>query len=34
MYSNINESIDRVNEMTPKLVLIKEYVGELIALDG
>jgi chromosome segregation ATPase/DNA-binding transcriptional ArsR family regulator len=34
IYANINESINRVNEMTPKLVLIKEHVGELIALDG
>jgi len=34
MYSNINDAINRVNEMTPKLVLLKEYVGELIALDG
>ena len=33
-YANINESIDRVNEMTPKLVLIKEFVAELIELDS
>ena len=34
MYANINEGVDKVNEMAPKLVLIKDCVGELIALDG
>ena len=34
VYANINEAIDRVNEMSPKLVLLKEYVGELISIDS
>ena len=34
VFANINEAIDRVNEMSPKLVLLKEYVGELISIDS
>ena len=33
-YANINGAIEKINEITPKIAALKEYVGELIALDG